>query len=212
MKEEKMTELPDDWTGAKLHSLHFNPVPDSGKITTYRAIIKDEKAAGSPEYALSVSIATPIFRTVSKDFIAFLGEMMAAFKLLSTPVQTQVITSIDAEETSDVSTGITIEPNLLRINQPGPVGVASIVLTSIGRRDHVGPHNNNHYWTARSGFGDAWVYPRNGSGQIWQPHGNAIGVNHPNPGHLPGVAKVNVGSKKGMTYYFDGSFDGPYNP
>src|SRR5689334_21497066 len=142
MKETKMTELPDDWAGAKLQRLHFRPLPDNEVITTYQAIVEDEEAAGSPVYALAVSIATQVFREVSQDYIESLGEMEAAFKRLGAPGRGQASTDADAEEASDLSTGIQIEPRLLWINEQGLVGAAVIVLTSIGRKDHVGPHDN----------------------------------------------------------------------
>jgi hypothetical protein len=146
---------------------------------------------------------------VSKDFITFLGEMQAAFKRLQVPVRSQASTEVATEEPPDLGSGIMLEPRLLRNSEPGLSGVAVIVQTSLGRKDHVGPHNNNHYWTARSGLNNAWVYPKNGKGKIWPPGGNAINVDHPHPGYLPAVARVTVASKDGMTYYFDGSFDGP---
>src|SRR5689334_8100488 len=145
-----MTELPDDWAGAKLQSLHFRPLPDSGISTRYQALVEGDTAAGSPVYALTVSIATPAFRKVSEDFIASLGEMEAAFRRLPAPGRSQASSEVDTEGAPDPGTGIVIEPSLLRTSEQGIIGVAVIVLTSLGRKDHVGPHNNNHYWTARA--------------------------------------------------------------
>jgi hypothetical protein len=117
------------------------------------------------------------------------------------------------DESSDIGTQIQIEASLVSITGPEPAGVAVIVRTSLGPSDHVGPHNNNHYWLtkAKKGYSDATVAPNSGNGQIWKPKGKAIYVDRYNKGHLT-AGKVNVHSDKGMDYNFDGSFSGPYKP
>jgi hypothetical protein len=205
----------------KLQPLDFKPFQVDGPVTVYRAIFKDNSAPGSPEFALTASIATSIFREAKKDFIVFLRKMRASFELLSRIDSEESEESEesydgdddpDDEESGDIGTQIGMEPSLLSVNFDGLFDASVTAQTSVGPDDSVGPYNNNHYWLARGqGRKYATVTSDGGSGQIWRPKGNTINVYLGQPGNL-WARKVNVHSDAGMSYTFQGSFDGPYAP
>ncbi len=224
MTEQPGSYGPDNPVG-ELQPLGFELAYDDGHAAVYQATVKDEKAPGSPVYALTVTIASSVRKEAEKQLRVFLDEMRAAFALLREPVPQDG--GPDDEEPFDIDTQIQIEPRLVSLDGAGPVGVTVTVETTTGIGQapggsdpaggtateqvlgfRVGP-GRDQYWYARGNNRfTATVRPRSGYGTIRKPV-----INVAAGGTYRLTARqviVHGGPPAGMNYLLTGTFNGPH--
>ena len=223
MTEQPGSSGPDDPVG-QLTPLHFELDHDDGREAVYRAVVKDETAPRSPEYALMVTVDSSIRQDAEPQLQTFLDGMMGGFVLLPEPVPEDG--GPDDGQPFDIGTQIQFEPRLLSLEGAGPVGVAVTVetptgigqapigsdpasgtATEPGRLYRVGP-NQDHNWYARGNNRfTATVRPRSGYGTIRNP---VTPVDAGGTYRLTASRVIVHGDPPaGMTYALTGSFNGP---
>lgn len=213
-----MTYQTSDLPAMEPQPLDFKPIQRDGPVTVYEALVKGDKASGSPVYALTVSIASSDFREAEKEFLGFLDQTRAAFAILPEPESDEG--EPDDDEPFDIRTQIAIEPRLVTIDREGIVGVTATVQIVVANDlaanpevevvalASVGPRHKNQYWYAHK-LKRGTCTPIGGSGTIRAPKGKAIPVSLGHPNGLK-AKEVIVHSDKGMNYTFSAGFDGPF--
>jgi hypothetical protein len=205
----------------KLQPLSFQLISDDGHAALYRALVADGKAPGSPVFSVTVTVASSVRRDAGKELETSLGEMKAAFVLLSEPPPDNGESG--DEEPFDINTQMRIELGLASFDGAEPVGVAVTAETTAGtvpapagsdpgggaaakgeQLSHTVGAGLDDYWHADSGQRfTATVKPSAGEGTIGNPQANVFaGGTY----YLTAKTVIVHASQRAMTYSLTGSF------
>lgn len=223
--EDQQCDPCAEITVVDLKPLTFDLAEDNGTAAIYVARVDEPDAPGGPEYALTVTVASPRQDAEAKAEIdAFLSEMRAAF-LLTAPNPDE--DSPDDQEPGpfDIAAEIQIVPELVQLRTlKGTFGVTAIVRTEVEEGDTeavesfaepaTGPPDpvrhkigagKNHRYTAKGGIKTATAAALKGSGNI-RPPVKAIFVGG-SPQSVTAKTVI-VHGVTACTYNFAGKFNG----
>jgi hypothetical protein len=144
-----------------LQPVSFEEIQNNGKLAVYQARLEYPDVPGSPVFALTATTAAPASTEEKAALLGVLNQIRAGFAFLGEPVPEELD---DTPDLFDPQTDIRLEPSLISIGRPGPVGVAATVEATTGTDQPTTgpdeprkyytvtvPQNRDHHWHSMSG-------------------------------------------------------------
>jgi|HubBroStandDraft_1064217.scaffolds.fasta_scaffold25039_4 hypothetical protein len=215
MTDQSSGTGPDD----QLQPLDFRLISNDGHSASYEALVEVAQAPGSPEFSVTVTLASSVLSQAEKEVLDLLGMIKAEFVVLSgLPPDS----GPGDEEAFDIKEQLLIEIGLASYDGAGPVSVAVTIETVTGvvplppRSDPVGDPviHTDLPRTLGAGLDDYWrakpyqpfmatVNVTTGLGTVRPPKQSVYAVNTYHP---TGKQVIVHASQRSMNYSLSGDF------